>query len=375
MPFIRQIRIQSPEHFHDTQRCLGYRLRCIAARRGHCADYRKGSFPSFFSERNHMSRSLIKLGKPASQISRIAFLSRHLFQTAGHLPERLGPPGCGVCHERHRVAHIPEILRNGDPCIDRSLPGGHRHIGCIGNQNRPLHQGLSRLRILQLRELIQHVCHLIAPLTAADINYNIRFRPFCKLMLNYCLAASEGARHRRHAAFGKREESINHPLSGYKRHFGRQLFPIGPSLTYRPFLHHSQFPVTLLFRNNSDRLLHRKRPCSDFFYRSADTVRNHNFLLHKNRLLYRSDYISGLHLIAGFYSRNKFPLPVSFQGRNFHASLQVISRYFHNVVQRPLYAIVDACNQSRPQFHRHGYAHGLYRFSRSQAGSFLIDLD
>ena len=57
-----------------------------------------------------------------------------------------------------------------DSCIDGRLTCRNRHIRGIGNQDRTLHQGLARLWILQFRELIQNVRHLVAALAAADAN-------------------------------------------------------------------------------------------------------------------------------------------------------------------------------------------------------------
>ena len=65
------------------QKCsLRYRLRCITTRRRYCSDNGKCSFSSFFSKRNYMSGTLIKLSQTTSKISRISFFTRHLFQTS-----------------------------------------------------------------------------------------------------------------------------------------------------------------------------------------------------------------------------------------------------------------------------------------------------
>ena len=118
MTFCRQGGIQSPEYLYDTECGLGHRLGDIAAGRGYGSDCGQGAFPAVFAETNHMTGTLIELSQTASQISGITFLTGHLLQTSGHLTESLGPPGCGVRHQGHRITHITEILCNRDTCIN-----------------------------------------------------------------------------------------------------------------------------------------------------------------------------------------------------------------------------------------------------------------
>ena len=237
MSLVGQRRIQPPEHFYNTKGSLGYRLGNISSRRRHGADNRQSPFSVLLAQRDHMARSLVKLCQTGTQICRIPFLARHLFQTAGHLTKSFCPAGCGVSHKCHRITHVPEIFRNGDTRVNRSLTGSHRHIGSIGDKHCPLHQRLSGLRILQFRELVKNVGHLIATFPAADIDYNICLRPFCQLVLDNGLAASEGSRNGGNSSLCNREEGIDNPLSCDQRLFRRQLFQIRAALAHRPFLH------------------------------------------------------------------------------------------------------------------------------------------
>ena len=270
-----------------------------------------------------MARALIELRQTASQVGRVAFLARHLFQTPGHLPERLGPAGGGVCHQRHRIAHVAEIFRNGDPGVNGRLTGSHRHVRRIGDQDGPLHQRLSGLRIFQFRELVQHVRHLIAPLAAADIDHDVGFRPFRQLVLDHGLAASEGTRHCRHAAFGDREKCIDDALARYKGHLRRKLLLVRTAPADRPFLHQRQLFIAVRRLKNSYCLLYRKFSGSDLPDLSFHPIGHHDLLLHEDRLLHRTDHIARLNLIAGLHRGNERPLQVPLQGRHFHAPLQV----------------------------------------------------
>ena len=62
---------------------------------------------------------------PGPQVCRVSGVSGHLCQTAGDLPEGLGPAGGRVGHHRHVVAHVTEVLRQGDTSVDGRLPDDH----------------------------------------------------------------------------------------------------------------------------------------------------------------------------------------------------------------------------------------------------------
>ena len=272
-----------------------------------------------------MSGSLIELRQPASQICRIPFFTRHLLQTSGHLTKGLCPAGCRICHQCHRVSHITEVFCDRDSGVNRSLTGCHRHIRCICNQNRSLHQRLACLWILQLRKFIQNIRHLISTLSTSDIHHNICLCPFCKLMLNDSFTASERSRHGCHTTLCNREERIDHTLPGYKRHLRRKLSLIRTPFTDRPFLHQGKLSVLRISGNNGNHFLNRKFSCFDLFDRPFYSIRNHDLLLYHRRLLDRTDHISCFDFISDFNSRNKLPFQISFQRRNFHTTLQTVA--------------------------------------------------
>ena len=260
-----------------------------------------------------MSGSLIKLCQPASQICRIPFFTRHLLQTSGHLTKGLCPAGCRICHQCHRVSHITEVFCDRNSGVNRSLTGCHRHIRCICNQNRSLHQRLACLWILQLRKFIQNIRHLISTLSTSDIHHNVCLCPFCKLMLNDSLTASERSRHGCHTALCNREERIDHTLPGYKRHLRRKLSLIWTAFSHRPLLHQSKLPLSCFRCYNCNHFFYCKFTCFDLFDRTFYTIWNHDLLLYYRGLLHRTDHISGLYFISCLDSRNKFPFQISLQ--------------------------------------------------------------
>ena len=126
--FVCKVCVQSPEYLHDSKCCLGNRLGNITTRRRYGTNSGQSAFSSIFSITDHVSGTLIELCKTGTQICGITFLTWHLLQSSGHLTESLGPSGSGICHQRYRITHITEILRNGDTCINRSLTCRNRHI-------------------------------------------------------------------------------------------------------------------------------------------------------------------------------------------------------------------------------------------------------
>ena len=238
MSSVGQRGIQSPEHLDDSKRTLGYRLGDVSTRRGNRPDGRDGCFPLIRTQAEHASRTLIELRQTRRQIGWIAFLTGHLLKTSGHLAQRFRPAGGRVCHDGHGVSHVAEVLCNGDAGIDGGLTRRHRHIGGVGDQHGPLHQGLSRFGILEFRELHQNIGHLVATLTTAHVDNDVCIRPLGQLVLHDRLAGSEGTRNRSGSTLGHRKEGVDDPLSGHHRDLRRQLGLVFSTHTHRGLLTH-----------------------------------------------------------------------------------------------------------------------------------------
>lgn len=196
----------------------------------------------------HHARPLIELGQAGGQVGRIALLAGHLLQAAGHLAQGLGPAGGGVGDDGHVVPHVTEVLGDGDAGIDGGLTGGHRHVGGVGDQNRPLHQGLAGAGV-PARGTPQHVSHLVAPFAAADVDHDVHVRPLGQLVLHHRLARAEGPGDGGGAALGHGEQGVHDALAGEQRGSGGILVLVGPPYADGPLLHHGQrvllpFPST-----------------------------------------------------------------------------------------------------------------------------------
>ena len=377
MSGVCQIRIQAPENLDDSECCLCDRLGNIAAGRGNCSDNGEGALASFASERHHTACALIELCQSRTQVSGITFFTGHFLQTAGHLTERLGPAGGGVSHQRDGIAHVPEILGDGDAGVDRSFTCRNRHIGCIRNQDRPLHQGESGLGILQFRELIQNVRHLVAALTAADIDDDIRVRPLCELVLHDGLAGSEGSGNRGDAAFRNREERVNNSLAGHQRHLRRELLAVRAAASDGPALHQCQRLFLSTLRDQcSDLIRHGEITLANLRDRSGEQRRDHDLVGDNLRFPHFSEDIAAGHLRARFNGRDKMPDLVAGKGRNFDAALQLVAAgHSHNAVQRSLDSVINAADQAGAELDTHRYARGFHRGAGGKARGFLINLN
>ena len=115
----------------------------------------------------------------------------HLFQTARHFTQGLGPAGGRVGDNGDVITHVTEIFCDGDAGVNGRFTRRNRHVGGVCNQNRALHQGLSGIGVMQLRELHQNVGHFVAALAAANVDDDVDVRPLCQLVLHDGLARAE----------------------------------------------------------------------------------------------------------------------------------------------------------------------------------------
>ena len=173
-----------------------------------------------------ITRSLVELGNPGSQIGRVPLLSGHFFQTARDLSHGLGPAGRRIGHQSNTIAHVPKILGNGDPRIDRSLPCSHRHVRRVGDQHGSLHKSLTGPGVFELGKLHQHVGHFVPTLATAHIDDDVRVGPFGELMLDHGLPTAKRAGNAGCTALAHREKRVNHTLSRCEGLVGHEFFPV-----------------------------------------------------------------------------------------------------------------------------------------------------
>ena len=238
MSGVGQRLIQRPEGPDEPLGVLGDRLGEVGALRRNGADDGHGAFGSV--QVHHVAGTLVEFRQTGGQVSREAFFSRHLLQTAGNFTQRLCPTGGGVSHDGHMIPHIPVVFRQGDAGINGCLTGSHRHVGGVGDQDGAVGHGTTALGVDQLGELFQHLGHFVSPFTATDVDDDVCIAPLCQLVLGHGLAGAEPAGDGGCAALGDGKKGVDDPLSGDQRPFNGEPLLDGTGVTDRPFLTEGQ---------------------------------------------------------------------------------------------------------------------------------------
>ena len=195
-------------------------------------------------------------------------------------------------------------------------------------------------------------------------------------MLDNGLAAAEGARYSRHAAFGDGEQGVHNTLAGNHGFRRRQFFLIGTAAAYRPGLEHGILRHIAVFvldfvngiQNGSFAVIHP-------FHSAFLTGRQHNLVQYGRGLLDHADDVAAHYLVADFHLGFKFPFFLTVQLGNLNAAGDTVARFVIQHVQGALDTVEDTFDQSRRQLYGQRGAGGFHRFAGSKAGRFFIHLD
>jgi hypothetical protein len=68
------------------------------------------------------------------------------------------------------ITHIAVALGNGQARVNARFPCGYGHIGGVGDEYRPRHQGFTRARVDDLRKFLQYLRHFVAALAATYVH-------------------------------------------------------------------------------------------------------------------------------------------------------------------------------------------------------------
>ena len=376
MPRVSQSLIQPPEATHKTLCIHRDRLRKITALRGHRTDDRNRT--DIPAQSLHLSCPLIKSSKTGSQISREALLSGHLLHTAGELAQSLCPAGCRVCHDCNVIAHIPVVLSQRDTSIDGSFAGSDRHVRGVCDQRRAGHQLVARLRILQLGEIFQNLRHLIAALTAADVNNDICIGELRNGVLSHGLAGSETARYGGCTAARNRENCIQNSLSGDQRHRRRHTSGRRTRHADRPLLSERKLPVRAVRQSDRhDRLIDRVIPFRCYFLDNSllDERRHHGTVYNRLCFLALSNDGAARNLIAGLYLHRYFPVLLLVKRTDGDAAGNIFARFLRNLGQRSLYTVKYIIQDAGTERNRERVSRSANDFTRLHTAGLLIDLN
>ena len=241
VPRVGQLPIQAPETADEAPGMLGHGLRKVTARGAHGPDDGNRAFPA--AQGLHVSRPLVEVGDPGGQVGGKSLFRGHLLHAARKLPKGFRPAGCGVRHDGHVVALVSVVLRQRNPGVHAGLPGGHGHVGGVGDQDRPLHQTSARPGIHQLGKLREHVGHLVAPLPAADVDDDVRVAPLGYGVLGHGLARAEAPGDGHGPALGQGKEGVDDPLARDQGYGKRKPLSHRPGRPYGPPLEEGQLPA------------------------------------------------------------------------------------------------------------------------------------
>ncbi len=95
--------------------------------------------------------------------------------------------------------------------------------------------------VQQFRQVHKDPCHLVSPLSTADIDYDVRIRPLGKLVLGNGFSGPEASWYACSTTPRQGEEGVYYPLPGNKGLRGYQPFPVWADLSYRPSVEQLEF--------------------------------------------------------------------------------------------------------------------------------------
>ena len=325
MALVGKGRGEPPEHLDDAKRRLRDGLAQIAAGRRDGADRRDRARASVAAQRLDDARTLVKFCKTARKIGGIAFVARHLFETAAHLAQGFRPAGGGICHDRDVIAHVAEIFCNGDARIDGRLARRHGHIGGVGDEHGALHQRFARLGVFEFGEFVEDVRHLVAALAAADVDDDIRLRPLRELVLDDRLAAAEGPGDCCHAAAGDGKEGVDDALARDHGLRGRKLLAVRPPFADGPLAEHTYLLLPRLVAEDAHRIGNGELALFDGSHFAVHAVGHEDAVGNDLRLLHGTEDIALFNDVARLDGRDEVPFALSVEAVDGDAARNAVA--------------------------------------------------
>ena len=236
-----QLLVQSPEDGHNGERGRGDRIGEITTWWGDSTDDGDGTGTVGGAQASHVTGTLVELGEGGTKISGETGIGGHLSETTRDFSEGLGPTRSGVSHHSDVLTLISEVLGKGDTGVDGSLTSGDRHVGRVGDEAGTLHDiVLGAVDVdLELGEVIQHLSHLVATLTASDVDDTVRVGVLGEGLRDTGLAAAEGAWDSAGTSLHGGEEGVQHTLTSRQRVHGGELLSARSGGTHRPEMRHA----------------------------------------------------------------------------------------------------------------------------------------
>ena len=271
------------------------------------------------------------------------------------------------------VAHIAVVFRDRDAGVDAGLAGRHRHVGGVGDKHRAFDKRIPALRVLEFRELLQDLRHLVAALAAADVNDNVGVAPFGELVLRNSFSGAEAARDSGGAASGDREEEVDDSLSGEERHVRFEPALTWPRVPDGPLLRQAQHSAVF---QTADLVFYRVFPFRGQANKFSLLVgRDHDLVGDQAAFGHFADYVAAVERVADLDRRHEMPLLFLVEFRYGNAAADEGSGLFIDAVQRTLNAVVETAQKPRAQFHGKRAAQALDDVAGLDVGRVLVHLD
>ena len=331
-------------------RVLRHRLFQVTTRRRHRTDERHRTGLSIIQ--HHHAGASVEVGHDRRQVHRESVRSRQLFESIGHLAERLCPARCGVCHKQHLQPHAAVIFCDSHGRVDRCLTRSHGHVRGVGDDDRALHQLAARVRIDQLGELYEDLHHLIGTFAAGRDDHNVRLGLLRDGVLKHRLARSERPGDEARATLDDRVHRVDDAHTCFEQLVRpRLLLVTRDSALHRPFLDHRYLMLRALFvRQHGDgvrhgilaRSYHRLHLiCTLKLERYHDAVR-------LCVLFHLAEPCAGLDRVASLSQRLEVPQPVVVERVGVFAASEEDAVHLVQIVLQP---VVVAREHARPERH------------------------
>jgi len=170
-----------------------------------------------------------------------------------------------------------------------------------------------------LRELGQHLSHLVAPLAAAHVDDDVGVTPLGQRVLGDGLAGTEAAGDRTRPTLGNGKEDVDDTLPGDQGFVHGEAFLDRPRSAHRPAVGQPQFDLLARSRSHAaDDVGHRVLTLGGQFDQlSGHRGRYQHPMLGEFRLRTNTQHLTAAHLATGFQAGCEAPAAPRVQGRKF----------------------------------------------------------
>ena len=307
---------QSIEAARSLLRRLGNGLLEVTARGRHRSE--EGDRTRLAVVELHKTGTSIEVRDDGREVHREGVLSGQLLQTVRDLTQRLSPTRRRVGHNQHLQTHRTVILADGHTRIYRRLTRRNGHVRRVADDDRTLHELVSRAGIHQLGELGEDLHHLVCTLAARHHDDHVGIGLLRYGVLQHRLARTEGSGNEARTTLGHGVKGVDGTHT--RLHHARRTRLLGVAadgLLYGPLLHHRYIVfVAVGVGNHGHRIgnlvLAGRSDALDRIAALHDE--RHHDLVVDPLLLDMAQPRSGRHLVARLGYGLKLPLAVEIYG-------------------------------------------------------------